>query len=52
MFYSENLSLTVLYCLFEFLKRLESGLSGFEAFLQKIQKNKEIRKGKVENEIK
>jgi hypothetical protein len=39
MFYSENLSLTVLYCLFEFLKRLEIGLTLFEECLQKLLKN-------------
>jgi hypothetical protein len=45
MFYFENLSLTVLYCLFEFLKRLEIGLTLFEEFMQKIQKKQENKKG-------
>jgi hypothetical protein len=38
MFYSENPTLTVLYCLFEFSKRLEFGLTLFEECMQKLQR--------------
>jgi Skp family chaperone for outer membrane proteins len=36
----------------EFYKNLESGLNRFEAFLQKLQKEIENRKGKEEKKIK
>jgi hypothetical protein len=52
MFYSENLPFTVLYCLFEFYKNLEVGLTLFGCNMQvmkEIRKEKEKRRNKNRN---